>query len=270
MFNPQNNIIYIWRGILIVSSLALLIYLFYQNLVPSGVLVLEHKKGDPNSKISDLTPEKRVIYLPEDGENQRFFIDPVYFDVKTPRVFDKVKIKLAWQNQSQPILEIGARKSRSSFAFVLKPLQNKIIDKLTWSCERYDQILFCQKQKNFSSLSEFLANLPIRRVLTYHYDLGGADKLNVATDINDYDYLVSTYTPPQSLGNNWFAREVEFNWNDFEVHINEISFVLSAPALNDGGGQIVVGDIVATLRRPPLDWQGFVEYLKEQGRRIKK
>ena len=153
---------------------------------------------------------------------------------------------------------------------MLKPLQNKIIDKLTWSCERYDQILFCQKQKNFPSLADFLSKPPPSRVLTYHYDLEKADKLGADTKTDDYDYLLSSYVPPTDLGNNWFEREVEFNWSDFEVHINEISFLLSAPELNQGGGQVVVGDIVATLRRPPLDWQGFVEYLKEQGRRIKK
>lgn len=269
MFNPQNNIIYIWRSFLAIASFTLLAWIFWQNLVPSGVLVLEHGKGDPNSKITDLKPEKRAIYLPEDGNGQRFFIDPVYFDVRTPRAFDKVKVRLTWQNQNQPILEIGARQSRSSFAFVLKPLQNNIIENLPWPCQRSDEILFCQKQERYQNFGEFLANRN-GRTLTYNYDLAGADRLNVDSRVDAYDYLVAGYTPPQNLGNSWYEREVEFRWSDFEVFINEISFVLSAPKLNERGGQIVVGDIKVTLARPPLDWQGFVEYLREQARRLKK
>lgn len=266
----QRQIIHIWRAVLIAASVALLGWLFYHNLVPSGVLVLQHKKEDPNSKITDLQPDKRVIYLPEDGEAQRFFIDPVYFEVKTPRAFNKVKVQIAWQNQSQPILEIGARKSRSSFAVVLKPLQNKIIDNLTWPCQNEGRVLFCQKKKRFRDLSDFFAAPPPGRVLTYHYDLSGADKFNIDAELDNYDYLLANYAKPADLGGGWFKSEVEFDWSDFELHINEIGFLLSAPKLNERGGQIVVGDITATLERPPLDWQGFVDYLKEQGRRLKK
>lgn len=116
------------RIILWLGAALFLAWLFYQNLVPTGILVLQHRKGSPASLISDLHPFKRVIETQD--SNQTFYVDPVYFDAKIPREFKKVKVSLAWQNKAQPILELGARKTRGEFGFELRALQNKIIDSI--------------------------------------------------------------------------------------------------------------------------------------------
>ncbi len=265
----DTNIIWIWRAVLFVLSVCLLAWLFWQNLVPSGILVLEHKKASPASPISDLHPEKRIIDLYDN--NQIFYIDPVYFDAKVPREFDTVTVQIAWQNQSQPILELGARKVRGAWGFILKPLQNKIIDKLDWPCQRYNGVIFCQRVQKYSNLSEFFAR-PEGRVVSYNYVIPENiehDIMNINTNIKDYDYLIATYDPPQSLGNDWYKNSVEFDWEDFSLYINEISFLISAPELNKGHGQIVVGDINITLKRDRLGWNGFWEYVKNQFKRLK-
>lgn len=274
------------RIILWLGAVLFLAWLFYQNLVPTGVLVLQNKKGDPASLISDLHPEKRVIET--NGRNQTFYVDPVYFDAKVPREFKKVKVNLTWQNKAQPILELGANKARNTFGFELRALQNKIIDNLiqpppnpllstgggtqSWVCNENQGLIFCQKNKKYNSFEVYLKN-PGGKLLVYRYKPAGDfkyDVMNVESDINKYDYLISNYTPPQSLGDNWYSREVEYNWSDFDVYINEISFLLSAPKLNQGHGDITVGDIKVTLEREPLDWPGFVDYVKNQLRRLKK
>lgn len=273
MLNPRNNFIYIWRGILIIVSVALVGWLAWQNLVPSGIMVLEHEKGNPNSPITDLHPEKRVIDLPEDGKNQRFWVDPVYFDARAPRAFTKVKVDITWQNPSHPILELGANKTRNAFSFVLQPLQNKIIDNINWPCQRYGRVIFCQKKEKYKSLAGFFTSPPQEKILVYNYNLPPDikyEKMNVKSDLTNYNYLIATYSPPQNLGADWYRQEVEYDWTDFQIHINELGFLISAPELNKMGGQIVVGDIRVTLQRPPLDWRGFVDYLKEQGRRFRK
>ena len=264
----------------------LLGWLFFQNLVPSGELVLTYKKGSATSPISDLHPEQRVIELAEDGPNQRFFIDPVYFDAKVPREFNTVIVDMLFQNQSQPILELGARRLRGSWGFVMKPLQNKMIDAITtphpnplpkgegnnWSCERYDGVVFCQREERYPSLSSLVAQPPSEPVLTYHYTLPAHvrhDVMNVHTDISQYNYLVAIYTPPEFAGDGWYRTSVVYDWSDFELYINEISFLISAPELNKGHGQIVLGDISIRLLRDPLDWDGFVEYVKNQLKRLK-
>lgn len=266
-----RNVIYAARVMLWGGSVLLLGWLFFQNLVPTGEFVLKYKKGSAISPISDIHPEKRVIDL--DDENQSFFIDPVYFDAKVPREFDAVTVNLAWQNQSQPILELGSRKLRGSWGFVMKPLQNKIIDQLDWPCQRYDGVIFCQRAERYANLSSLLAQPPQEKVLSYNYTLPASvnhDVMNVNTNINQYNYLVATYTPPESLGNDWYRASVPFSWNDFELYINEISFLVSAPELNKGHGQIVIGDISILLKRDPLDWDGFIEYVKNQLQRLKK
>lgn len=275
MSKLRINLIYFWRAVLYSAAALFLVWIFWQNLVPSGVVILKHvklPKDDKSWYISNLHPLSRLVNLKEDGNNQRFFSDPVYFDVKAPREFKKVKVDISWQNKSQPILELGARKVRGDFGFVLKPLENKIIDNISWPCQREDGILFCQKVKRYSKLSDYLSG-PSGRLLTYHYRPAEGVKhgiMNVESDINKYDYLISTYEPPQNLGNNWFKRTVEFEWQDFALYINQISFTISAPKLQEGHGQIVIGNLIVTLEREPLDWAGFVEYVKNQVRRLRK
>jgi hypothetical protein len=262
----------IWRVVLSISSISLLFWLFYQNLVPTGILVLEHTKASAKSHISDLHPEKRVVDIGRDGNNQRFFVDPVYFDAKVPREFDTVTVDLTWQNQSQPILELGARNVRGVWSFVLKPLQSRIIDTIDWPCQRYDKVIFCQRENTYQNLSSLISNPPKEKVLVYHYVLPEQVEhsvMNVATDISQYNYLVATYTPPTSLGEEWYTKQVEYSWKDFALHINEISFLISAPQLHKGSGQIVLKDLSITLKRNPLDWQGFWEYVRNQVKRLK-
>jgi|TARA_B100001971_G_scaffold205717_1_gene223564 hypothetical protein len=268
----ETSIIYIWRAILAIVSIAILAWLFYQNLVPTGVLVLEHKKASPVSPITDLHPEKRIIELDEDGDNQRFYVDPVYFDAKVPREFDSVTVDITWQNQSQPILELGARKVRGAWGFVLKPMQNKIIDNLDWPCQRYDGVIFCQRQEIYTNLSSLFASPPDERILVYNYVMPedvSHDIMNVNSDIAEYNYLIATYTSPELLGDDWYRTSIKYDWFDFALYINEISFLVSAPELHKGHGQIVLGDISITLKRDPLDFEGFVEYVKNQLRRLK-
>jgi|GEM_PF-1379219 len=290
MSKSKFQIIYVWRVLLWLGLAAFLAWLFWQNLVPTGVVELRHVKGieDETWRVADLHPKARLIDLKTDGNNQRFFGDPVYFDAKAPREFETVAVDISWQNQSQPILELGARKVRGEFGFVLKPLQNKIIDNLaqphpnplrsygegtqTWDCQQNAGLMFCQKVKRFKQLSDYLAQ-PTGKLVTYYFSPPAAvkcDIMNTETKIDNYDYLITTYEPPQILENNWFKRQVSFDWQDFALYINQISFIISAPKLQEGHGQIVVGDINVTLKRPPLDWPGFVEYVKNQLRRLKK
>ncbi len=287
-----RNILYGWRVLLWGGSVALLAWLFFQNLVPTGELVLTYGKESATSPISDLHPEQRIIELPEYGNSQRFFIDPVYFDAKVPREFDTVTVEMVWQNESQPILELGARKVRGSWGFVVKPLQNKILDdvlasstqpplnpplntrgEIAWVCERYDGVMFCQRTRRYANLSAFFSEPPSSRVLAYHYVLSKNiphDVMNVNTDIAGYDYIIATYEPPEDLGDGWYRKRIAFDWSDFELYINELSFLISAPELNQGHGQIVVGDIMVILKRDPLDWKGLVEYIENQIRRLRK
>lgn len=266
----EVKIIYAWRATLYLAGILFLAWLFYQNLVPTGILVLQNKKGSPASLISDLHPANRIIETRD--SNQTFYVDPVYFDAKVPRAFEKVMVDISWQNQAQPILELGARKARGEFGFVLKPLQNKVIDDLDWSCEREDELLFCQKVKKYASLNKFFAQ-PAGKLVVYHFkpdvDIK-YDVMNVETQIDRYDYFITDYTAPEALGNDWYRRRITYQWRDFALHINKISFMLSAPQLNQGHGQITVGDISVVLEREPLDWPGFVEYVKNQLRRLKK
>src|SRR3990167_4076109 len=101
-----------------------------------------------------------------------------------------------------------------------------------WKCQRYDRVIFCQKQEHYANLSALLAQPPSEPVLAYHYALPADvrhDVMNVNTNINQYNYLVATYTPPEPLENGWYQASVTYDWSDFELYINEISFLISSP-----------------------------------------
>jgi len=268
----EQKIIFFCRAFLLFFGFALILWIFFANLVPSGKIVLVHKKGDPGSKISDLHPDSRVIYLEEDGSYQRFFSDPVYFDAKVPRDFDKVVVEIIWQNQYQPILELGSRKTRDAWGFVLKPLENKILDNISWPCERYGDVLFCQKIKKYENLGDFLAQ-EISKTAYYNYEIPNCEsceKINEDTDLSDYDYVIASYVSPEDVGFGRKKKKIEFDWKDFDLYINEISFLISAPGIERGRGQVVLEEINITLNRDPLDFDGFVEYVKANLRRLKK
>ncbi len=282
----QKEIILIWRAILVVASIGILSWVFFQNLVPSGEIVLTHKKDSASSLISNLHPKQRVFSTQREPDVQRFFIDPVYFDAKVPREFDTVSVEIIWQNDLHPIMEIGSRKVRGAWGFVVKPLENKIIDSVifdsnlselslekSWHCGYNGEVLFCQRKEPYKNLSEFFASPPEQKVISYNYNLPNEiahDSMNVYSDISEYDYLIASYSLPEDLGDGWKKRKVVFGWNDFALYINEISFMISAPDLDKIGGQIGINGISIILKRDPLDWDGFIQYSKNQLRRLKK
>ncbi len=111
------------RLILYLGAVVFLGWLFWQNLEPAPSLVLHYKPGDPASPISALYPADRTIDLPENGANQVFYRDPVYFDVLVPPKIKNIAIMIAWQNQVAPIVNLGARKSEANWLYTWRTLE---------------------------------------------------------------------------------------------------------------------------------------------------
>ena len=112
--------------------------------------------------IGKFTPNNRVEIT--SGEAAKIIGDPVYFSVFTPRTFSEAKITISYQNNlssTTPIIEAGVLVDNIVWRYKLAPVENNILENefKNWNELRSGDILLLQKNKNFSSVEEFLNTL---------------------------------------------------------------------------------------------------------------
>lgn len=160
---------------LILIPIALFGWLLTKDLVPTGELVVKHSVGELSPFINRILPGERALdpIKNEDGDwLQQIIDDPVYFTVEPPRHFDEIELVLRWQNEGVAIVEIGGLASETGSQYFLIPLQNQTIDNSDWFRLDESGIIFLQRNQQYGSLADFLADLPDRgEVATYHYPL---------------------------------------------------------------------------------------------------
>lgn len=158
-----------WLVLLLVIA-----WLLYMGLVPSGKISYVYNFDRQSSFISKLSPDTRVGEI-EDG-SQKIIADPVYFSLHTPRKFNKAKLGIYYKSNdtARPIIETGVMVDKTIWRYDLKPVQNKIIDKLCsdWNTIQEDGLLFCQKENHFASIDEFLTSTTSSdKIALYNYNL---------------------------------------------------------------------------------------------------
>lgn len=164
----QKVILLVLRISIFALPLIVFCWIIYKDFVVSGKLVSQYDFKTLSPFITVLRPQGRVSEIKEDGGGvfyQELKDEPVYFDVRLPRSFSKAKIRLRYKSFHQGVIELGAMTELERWNFVLKPVENQIInfllqDKLHWDIVREGDVILFQKQKKFSSIREFLENLP--------------------------------------------------------------------------------------------------------------
>ena len=181
-------LLWAWRATLIAGCVLFFLWLVWQNVIPSGYLRIENDFSQqinsslffsPQQKfISDLYPADRVSPIETDASGrcwQQFFSEPVYFKINLPRSFEKVRIKIFYQNIGQPLLQIGLMKinqGSNNWAFQLQPLENQIFDQLNWYKIVKGGVTLWQKNKKFNTVEQFVNHLPVsERLATFDYNL---------------------------------------------------------------------------------------------------
>lgn len=177
----MNNKTIIKIRLILWSGLGLVVvWLLWQAVVPTGRISYVYDFKHPSYFIGHLRPKDRVE-PPENGR-QKIIGDPVYFNLRPPRQFNKVKVILKYRRISDdekektaPILEIGVLADKTVWRYDLKPLDNEIINELAreWNAVRgQNNVILLEKEKKYASVEEFLANLPPRNeIALYHYNL---------------------------------------------------------------------------------------------------
>ena len=278
-------ILWLWRSILIIAVIGLLVWLFIQNLAISGHLEVAKDFCQSSNFISDFYPKVRVGEIETENNVcfQRIIVEPVYFKVKVPRTFNQVKVKIVYQNEKQPLFQLGILKKRTlitDWQFQIKPLENQILDQLAWFKISEDGITFWQKEKKFESIHRFVNNLPEdKRIATFNYGFSpeavkNPDKIigwNLKTPLKYVDYLIADYQSPDKEGM-WKIAQAEFFINPDFMTDHSLEFILSAPGLDENRAEIKIRRIEIFLDREPVNFENLMidikKFLKEKIKRL--
>jgi len=161
--------------IIVIIPIAVFGWLGWQDVVPTGKLVINHAVGDLSPFINRILPDSRALSptkLADGTWATQIIDDPTYFTVEPPRHFDSIDLELKWRNDNVPIMELGGLAGEEGSQYFLIPLQNLTIDNSDWNRIEQEGVVFLQREQNFESIDEFLVDLPPRdQIATYHYRL---------------------------------------------------------------------------------------------------
>jgi len=161
--------------LIIVIPISIFGWLFWQELVPSGIFYVRHQVGERSPFIDRILPDQRVLPIEKDanGDVVRPIIgDPAFFFVHPHRGFNKVDVEVWFKNNKAPIVELGGLARVEGQVYDLQPLENLFIDQSKWL--RFDQngLVLLQREKKYESINNFITNLPPRHeIATYRYSL---------------------------------------------------------------------------------------------------
>jgi len=185
----EAKIYKITKILLILIPIFVLGYLWEKDLVWSGEMVVEKDFAQSSPFILDFFPSERMSAVGRDanGYYQSITSEPVYFDLKVPRPFSRIKAEITYDNKDIPILNLGAQASPFDWEYQMKTLENQYIDQLNWPKITDNGITLFQKEKKFDSVDSFLKNLPAtNKIAVYDYDL-------------NYDFKIPDYQPKNGL-----------------------------------------------------------------------
>lgn len=128
--------------------------------------------------------------------------DPVYFSVFSPRTFDKAKMTIVYRDNltiDMPIVEAGVLVDNIVWRYDLKPVDNKALDylMLRWDKIEENGHLFLQKEKNYSSLTEWEEDLASGNLKDCNNTLTNC--LAVYNYSPQYKYQIANYQPSLPL-----------------------------------------------------------------------
>ena len=150
--------------VLIISSL------IKKDLVLGGKLVIESDLTKKLPMISVLYPEHRVE---KQGNYYAIKKEPIYFNVRSPIIFDKAEIEIEFQNNEQERIGLGVAITEEGWAFKNHTLYNKTLNDIDWYSISDGINTLYQREENFSDLNNFIKiSNTIEGVSAYDFDLG--------------------------------------------------------------------------------------------------
>jgi len=264
------------RIVFIIIFLAILAWIISQNLILSGKFIAQHNFCKGSRFISYLYPENRIspVIYSDNFCYQNIFVEPAYFDVKLPRTFYQARVDLEYKNPNNNKMSLAVMKKREhplDWNFKIKPINNKRINDLDWYYINKNGISLWQKEKKFSSIKEFVNNLPKKKkivLFNYEFDkriirehkniIEWSDNIN----FQDKHYIIAEFIPPKNLKKGWKKASVYFNLNKSYINERAFEFMISIPGLTEKRQKVSIKNIKVTLLRPKTNFNVFLKDLK--------
>lgn len=108
------------RVILIVAPVVVLGWLTVKEIVPSGKVTAVYDMRRETPFVSKLYPKDRVSEAqrtPDGNFYRSFLVEPVYFDLKPGKQFEKVTVVVKYKNSGQAPLKMGPLVNKKEWAF---------------------------------------------------------------------------------------------------------------------------------------------------------
>lgn len=130
-------------------------YLFWQNTKPVLEVRCDFKKK--TALCGELVPTARVAAAKNGIVIKE---EPVYFDVRLPRKYDKVEAEVEYSGLAADILEFGVSRDTARRAFDFAPLENRVLDNLAWQKIEGGGVVLYQRKLVFKNIAEFEKKMP--------------------------------------------------------------------------------------------------------------
>ncbi len=248
----MNKIVYYFRVSLWLMLAIFVGFLSWKIVVPGGKIAYVMAAGASDDFIEQFEPLDRLTV--SDGRI-KINGNPIYFSLRTPRPFDKLRLTVKYKPAGQPLIAIGLLKNRAAWSYEVKPLYNELINRLyhsaDWGIIENDHTLLLQRREKYDSLRQFLAKPPApTSTAVYDYDAWQrpAQKIDgnfsLAESIN---YLITNYQPPKLLPDGYYESQVEFDLRGAERDSHGYKLMVSLPGWNEADAAVEIVAIKAEL-----------------------
>jgi hypothetical protein len=220
------------RLLINIILVSVFVYLLWMGLIPFGAINYSYDFNKENSFISPLRPDVRL--LERENGTQKIIADPVYFNLHTPRKMKEAELKITYKSETAnaPIIEAGVMVDSVLWRYDLKPVQNKIIENLckSWDKTIEGNLLFCQKEKDFNSIDDFLASTTDSdSLVVYNYNLVRDYRINdylPSDEVITIDYPLMgayqfyTYVKNETLDYQFYLLDQNKNRDEDRIDLN--------------------------------------------------
>ena len=209
------------KFIIICLPIVLFAWLLVLDIAPTGNFRVNYTVDELSPYVNRLLPDDRILGVQYNEDDEAFVTiinDPVYFNVDLPNTdFDFVDVEIEFQNEGQPIIELGGLVDIHAQGYDLRPLQNTFIEEEDDNKLEKNGIVLLQRDPVFSSIDAFFDNLPKRsEIATYH--------------TNIYEpYRIENYEP----SGNWQTFPVSLRgYHKYQTYIKNENLTFSATVMD--------------------------------------
>lgn len=136
---------------LLCVPLIIFFFLAERELIPNGTFEIRHAIGETSPYIDALAPKERL------ADHRTIVGDPVYFFLHPHRAFDRLAFEIWFQNETTPLIEFGGLATSNPDRYELHPLQNRLIDGLSWPSITNGTHTLYQRKPKWNSIEAFFS-----------------------------------------------------------------------------------------------------------------